>query len=258
MKKTIICFSLLAAAMLFAAACSPAAKEERPVQISAGNIKVTATDAKGGAEAVRAIIERERPVVDSVRRPLLGHAAKTHDKFRPESPLMNFAADALLHMARKKCPAENVDAAVTNIGGLRDIIRQGDVTFGSVYDVFPFENTLALVTLDGGQMLRLCREIAAVGGEAVSGLRLVISADKRLLSATVNGSPIDPARKYVIATSDYLSEGKDKLFVLKQGHAVKYESMVIRDLMVEYITSLEAEGKKLDSICDGRIAVEGR
>ena len=114
----------------------------------------------GGAGEVRAILERGRVAVDSIKRPVIGHASMKLEKYVPESPLMNFAADALLQTARE-CTGQHIDIAITNKGGLRSNINAGTVTFGDIYNVFPFENTLALLTLNGAQLMQLCREIYA-------------------------------------------------------------------------------------------------
>ena len=169
---------------------------------------------------------------------------------------MNFAADALLATAREHT-GQPVDIAITNKGGLRSNIEEGEITFGDVYNVFPFENTLALLTLNGEQLLQLCAEIASVGGEAISGLELVITKDGELLSAAVAGKPIDKNGSYRIATSDYLAQGNDKMTALALGTERDIRNDVtVRDLMVQYIKKMSAGGKALEAKCDGRITVE--
>lgn len=264
-------YSLLffATLLLFGlAACSPKSESsqgeqkgessppKRITSVAGGNVKVTAQERSDGAAEVRAILERGRVAVDSIKAPVIGSAAHSLEKYIPESPLMNFAADALLAMARE-VTGETVDIAITNKGGLRSNINAGTVTFGDIYNVFPFENTLALLTLNGEQLMQLCREIAAVGGEAVSGMRLVITPQGELVSVTVGGEPVEPSRCYRIATSDYLSQGNDKMTALALGTEREIKSSItIRDLMVRYVKSLDAKGVALSAECDGRITVK--
>lgn len=233
--------------------------ESQVVILGGGNVKVVEPYAVNESEtlaAVHAIVDKGRKAVDDIKRPVLGESAGPLEKFIPESPLMNFAADALLAMAQRYSSVP-VDVAITNKGGLRSNLPQGVITFGDIYNVFPFENTLAFLTLDGGQLLALCREIASVGGEAVSGMELVITPDGELVDAAVGGKPIEPSRKYRIATSDYLSQGNDKMTTLASGmDKVVREDAVIRDLMVQYVKELTARGKKLRAECDGRIKVK--
>ena len=206
--------------------------------------------------ALQSIVQKGREAIDDIKRPVIGEAALPLKKFIPESPLMNFAADALYVMAQRYSNVP-IDIAITNKGGLRSDLPQGTITFGDIYNVFPFENTLAMLTLDGGQLQQLCREIASVGGEAVCGLELQITPDGDLLEATVRGKAIDPAKNYRIATSDFLSQGNDKMTALALGVDRDVRSDVtIRDLMVQYIKELASKGKKLTAKCDGRIKVK--
>lgn len=252
MKKTIL---LSVPLLLFILVVSCTRRKEL-VSVEGGNVKVEAILCQDGAAEVRAILERGRLAVDSIKRPVIGEAAVALEKYIPESPLMNFAADALLVMARE-VTGERVDVAITNKGGLRSNIPAGTITFGDIYNVFPFENTLALLTLSGEQLIQLCREIASVGGEAIAGMRLVITKQGELVSATVDGKPVEAARSYRVATSDYLSQGNDKMTALALGTERDIRNDVtVRDLMVQYIKKMNAGGKALEAKCDGRITFE--
>ena len=246
--------SYLAITLLVAAICSCAPKEQT-LRIEAGNIKVTAIESNDGVAEVRAILERDKAYIDSIKSPVLGEAAVALEKYIPESPLMNFAADALMEMAQLHSK-EKVDIALTNKGGLRSNIAAGTITFGDVYNVFTFENRLAYLTLTGEQLTQLCREIAKVGGEAISGMRLTITKDGELVSATVGGKAIVPQVTYRIATLDYLSQGNDNLTVLAGGADLEITKHLLRDLMVEYIKIETAEGRKINAACDGRITIK--
>lgn len=249
MKHSYLVITLLAAAL-----CSCTQKEQT-LRIEAGNIKVTAIENNSGAAEVRAILERNKAYVDSIKSPVLGEAAVALEKYIPESPLMNFAADALMEMAQLHSE-QKIDIAITNKGGLRSNIAAGTVTFGDVYNVFTFENRLALLTLTGEQLTLLCKEIAKVGGEAISGMRLEITKDGKLVDATVNGKAIEPQATYGIATLDYLAQGNDNLTTLAQGTDLEVTKLLLRDLMVEYIKKETANGRKISATCDGRITVK--
>lgn len=246
--------SYLAITLLAAALCSCTQKEQT-LRIEAGNIKVTAIENNSSAAEVRAILERNKAYVDSIKSPVLGEAAVALEKYIPESPLMNFAADALMEMAQLHSE-QKIDIAITNKGGLRSNIAAGTVTFGDVYNVFTFENRLALLTLTGEQLTLLCKEIAKVGGEAISGMRLEITKDGKLVDATVNGKAIEPQATYRIATLDYLAQGNDNLTTLAQGADLEVTKLLLRDLMVEYIKKETANGRKISAACDGRITVK--
>ncbi len=227
--------------------------------IGGGSVKVVESserDTDSSISDVQAIVAKGRETIDDIKRPVIGEAAVSLKKYIPESPLMNFAADALFVMAQRysKVP---LDIAITNKGGLRSDLPQGAITFGDIYNVFPFENTLAMLALDGEQLLQLCREIASVGGEAVCGLELVITPEGDLVEALVRGKAIEPSRVYRIATSDYLSQGNDRMTALALGIDREIRNdITIRDLMVQYIKELASKGEKLSAECDGRIKVK--
>ena len=249
MKHTFSAITLLAALLC---SCTP---KEQTLRIEAGNIKVTAIEKNDGAAGVRAILERDKAYIDSIKSPVLGKAAVTLEKYIPESPLMNFAADALMKMAQLHSK-QKVDIALTNKGGLRSNIAAGTITFGDIYNVFTFENRLAFLTLTGEQLTQLCKEIAKVGGEAISGMRLVITKEGELVSATVGGKAIEPQKAYRIATLDYLSQGNDNLTTLAQGTDLEITGYLLRDLMVEYIKKETAGGRKISAECDGRTTIK--
>jgi 2',3'-cyclic-nucleotide 2'-phosphodiesterase (5'-nucleotidase family) len=249
MKHSYLAITLLAAALC---SCTP---KEQTLHIEAGNIKVTAIDSSDGASEVRAILERDKAYIDSIKRPVLGETTVALEKYIPESPLMNFAADALMEMAQLHSK-EKIDIALTNKGGLRSNIAAGTITFGDIYNVFTFENRLAFLTLTGEQLTQLCREIAKAGGEAISGMRLAITKNGELVSATVDGKAIEPQKAYRIATLDYLSQGNDNLTTLAQGTDLEITGYLLRDLMVEYIKNETANGRKISAACDGRITIK--
>lgn len=230
--------------------------EKRLTAIEAGNIPVTQIKKENGAVEIREILEKSRAAVDSIKAPVIGSAAMELAVYPPESPLMNFAADALRSMAQRHSDIA-IDIAITNKGGLRSTLQEGEITFGDIYNVFPFENTLALLTLNGEELMQLFTEIAKVKGEAISGAKLVITTDGKLVAATINNEEIKPEKEYRIATSDYLAQGNDKLYTLGKGrNKVIKSDITIRDLMIQHIAELHSKGEAVKAHIDGRISVK--
>lgn len=120
-------------------------------------------------------------------------------------------------------------------------------------EIAPFENRLCILSLDGRKLTELMEQIAAVGGEGISGARLVIMGDGRLLRAEVGGKPIDPNGIYVISTLDYLAEGNDKMYALKDNLSKKVTNIAVRDLIMESIRRTAAQGDKITARMEGRI-----
>jgi 2',3'-cyclic-nucleotide 2'-phosphodiesterase (5'-nucleotidase family) len=197
-------------------------------------------------------------MVDSAMGPVVGRSAKYMTAQRPEGTLSNLLADIMVWAAKDY--GEQADLGVYNMGGVRADLPKGDVTYGDVLDIAPFENKIAFTTLSGSDLMALFRQMAAVGGEGVShSVRLVITADEQLVSATVGGQPVDPARDYRIVTIDYLLGGNDKLDAFKRGRNVnspQEESNNSRYVIMNFFREMSKQGRLVDAEIEGRITVK--
>ena len=81
------------------------------------------------------------------------------------------------------------DIGLCNIGGLRSTMPKGKVTYGDVLEIAPFENRLCILSLDGRKLTELMEQIAAVGGEGISGARLVITGGRASSACRGRGKP---------------------------------------------------------------------
>lgn len=196
--------------------------------------------------------------VDSIMSPVVGKAARYMAAFEPESPLSNLLPDILMWAG--KSYGEKPDFAVYNIGGMRAAFAEGDVTVGDVLDVAPFENKICFVTLTGGKVMELFGQITANGGEGVSReVRMRITEDGRLQSASVGGKDIDPAAEYRIATIDFVAQGNDNMDAFKSGTDVnspREERNNVRYVIMDYFREKAAQGLAVDSKVEGRIVME--
>ena len=102
-----------------------------------------------------AIIHAMEPALQRVRElqaTPLGVSLERPDsssRRRLGSPLGNLFAEAL----RDAVPGADV-AAINNAGRLWADLPDGPITFGQLYDVFPFDNRLVRVTLSGAELAR--------------------------------------------------------------------------------------------------------
>ena len=134
-----------------------------------------------------------------------------------------------------------------NMGGIRNLLNEGEITIESVYEITPFENKLAIVALKGSDLLELFSQMAGVHGEGISGAKLIISEEGELLDAKVGGKNIEPE-------NDYLAEGNDRLEAFKRATAkIEPENATLRDLFIEYVKQCEAKGKAVEAQTEGRI-----
>lgn len=195
--------------------------------------------------------------VDSMMSPVVGLSAKSMSAYRPESPLSNLLADITVWAGKKF--NEKPVIGVYNIGGIRASLAEGNVTYGNVLEIAPFENKICFLTLSGENLLALFRQMAAAGGEGVSkGVELVITADGKLKSAKLHGKAIVPGASYRIATIDYLAEGNDKMeaFKLKTDlNAPTGAENNSREIIIGYFEAMKKQDKVVDSDIEGRIKV---
>ena len=214
-------------------------------------IEVTSElDAKPDSQAL-AIIAPYKVSVDSVMSPVLGMSRVAMNPNRPESLLSNWAADVMVEGSTATgLPA--ADMGLVNIGGLRNNMPKGIVRKGDIILISPFENSLVVLEMKGKDLLNLMQNIAAVGGEGVSSsVRLVISKDGKLISATINGENISHKRSYTVATLDYLAEGNDKMYALKKAKKRHEIGLKTRDAMIESII----KHRIIDAKMEGRITI---
>ena len=183
---------------------------------------------------------------------IVGYSEAEYDKYRPESPLSNFAADVVRAVAEKKT-GEKVDVSLMNFGGIRTSLPKGAVRVYDIYSIFPFDNYLVTFDIKGSDLRRfLERMIERRRVEALSGVEMVITGNKadKLL---VGGAPIDDQRVYKFATINFLMDGGDGVVLSDVAFNIKETDMWVRDVIVEYLKAQMARGEKIDLKTDGRV-----
>jgi 5'-nucleotidase/UDP-sugar diphosphatase len=171
-----------------------------------------------------------------------------------ECPLGNLVADAMLAAPSGDRPAE---ASMHNNSGLRARIPAGPITYGQLYQALPFENVIASIDIKGDAILAILERTVAGrrGNMVVAGMTYEFDYGKapgsRLLSATIGGKPIDPARVYRINTIDYLATGGDGQTTFTQGKIVTLGDRVA-DVVAGYIKSNSPVNPKVE----GRIVAK--
>lgn len=172
-------------------------------------------------------------------------------KKQPEGLLGNFVADLVL----KKGSAyysQPIDICLLNNGGLRTALPQGEITRGKIYELMPFENELVVITLSSEKTRLMFEYLANTGGAPVAGIKMAIE-NNQPAKVLINGEPFDSTRTYKVVTSDYLANGGDKYFFLKDPLKREPLKVKIRDAIIEYIMQEKLQGRTLSSQYDGRI-----
>ena len=258
MKKKRFCYLLLP--LLLVASCK---SHYEVASIQRSRIVVDSRyDAQPNAQAAE-FLKPYKHIVDSVMGPVVGRSAKYMTAKRPEGTLSNLLSDIMVWAAKDY--GEQVDFGVYNMGGVRADLPKGVITYGDVLDIAPFENKIAFTTLTGSDVMELFREMADADGEGVShAVRLVIHGDASqkklsLVSATINGEPVDPQREYRIVTIDYLLGGTDKMSTFKKGYNINSPQDVSnnsRFVIMNYFREMDRQGKVVDAEIEGRVVID--
>ena len=167
-----------------------------------------------------------------------------------ESELGNLTADALRQ-------ATGADVAVVNGGNLRTSLPAGKITKGAVLDVFPFNNRVLTLAVDGKtlkSMLELSVQYlpAAFGGFLdVSGMTFTVDtkapAGQRVSEVKVQGQPLAESKNYMVAVNGFTAFGGDGYEMLK-GAQLKGDFGSLEDIFVEYLQKNGLQGIEVGRI----------
>jgi 2',3'-cyclic-nucleotide 2'-phosphodiesterase (5'-nucleotidase family) len=142
--------------------------------------------------------------------------------------------------------AGKADVAVTNNGGIRADLPAGTATYGRIFEVQPFANTLHRYTLRGSALRAYLEKL--VGGRTpprvhVSGVTLAYDpqrpAGQRIVSARLaNGREIADAAQYTLVMNNFMASGGDGLAL--GADALRSEPLPIIDLdaLIDYLEQL--------------------
>ncbi|KYD30648.1 5'-nucleotidase [Geobacillus sp. B4113_201601] len=190
---------------------------------------------------IRALVEKYEAKVAPLVNQVVGTAAETitdEQNASGESALGNLIADA-------QRAAMNTDFAFMNPGGIRADIEQGEVTWGELYNVQPFNNQLVKMTLTGAQIRELLNQQwqpTKTRMLQISGLRYTWSASRPAGNKVVDiqlpdGTPLNPNGEYTVTVNSFLADGGDGFTVLTQG-TNREVGPVDLDALVSYIRGL--------------------
>jgi 5'-nucleotidase len=185
------------------------------------------------------------------------------------------------------------DLAITNSLGVRADFEKGPLTVEQMFNVFPFENTIALIYLSGSEIQetldfvsrksaeRGCRTQAQVAGitfdmvcsgecpesefgSTACAKNIYLGDDCR------NGNPdgpIDPTAcpplvptgLYKVAVNDYIARGGSGFDALKRNTSKQFTTISLRDALVDFLRSQPICGEEVvDSTADTELPLEER
>lgn len=102
--------------------------------------------------------------------------------------------------------------AYYNSGGIRDVIRKGPVTARHIWNIEPFSNELVTLTAKGAVIKILLKE------EESQAKRIATLEDEKV---------------YTMGTNSFVSEQAEK--TMGDAVVVKYQNVLVRDILIEYV-----------------------
>jgi 5'-nucleotidase len=188
-----------------AESCQPGDYEGSPVHASGAVAELNAT----------AFAVAERKGTESLNVEVLRPLPHNRKK---ETALGNLLADLM----RASRPS---DVAMINGGGMRAALPAGLLTYGRLYETFPFDNAFASLRLPAGEFRHLLARSLGHAGSLVSlsGLRVHATCEKGAVEATLtrpDGSAVRDEEVLAVATTDFLATGGDGFFA---GAKIDYE-----------------------------------
>ncbi len=219
----------------------------RPAKVAYKLIPVDETVAEDPDMA--AWIKPYKAGVDSAMNVVIGQAADDFTNSSPtrgESTLGNLVADVLRLYT-------GADVGLQNAGGIRTALPKGPIKAGDIYTMLPFDNEVVKIELSGAQLMEVFDFIAGKGGKGgrgqISGA-VFVGTREGARDVTVGGKPLDPARTYTLATTDFLASGGDAFEMLARGRISPVGNGVfLRDAMISYIK----EHGPIKPVLDGRL-----
>ncbi len=161
-------------------------------------------------EVIVAIAERAAARVNETKREKIGVYLETPITLdgRPESALGNLVTDALLE-------SSDADVAIHNVsGGIRANLPRGELTYGSLFRVFPFDNRLVILDISGADLRRIiARQVHNDGRRAgFSGMRVFVDCNNDQMRVTMllaDGREIQDDDSIKVVATDFLALGGD-------------------------------------------------
>ena len=172
----------------------------------------------------------------------------------PESALSNWFVDIVIAKTAELA-GKPVHFGVTNFGGIRANMPQGDVILDDLLSMFPFKNSLVYLEMKGSTIRGILEKMAATRFQVVGGVRAVVE-DKKLVSAEIGGEPIDDDKVYGVATISFLLKGGDGITMEDGALTVQDFGIDIIDAVLEHVYAETAAGRPIAPKADGRVVIK--
>lgn len=201
------------------------------------------------------LVDRYKGSLDSEMSVVIGNSTEFMPYKRPESLLTNLTSDVMREYGNKHI-TKGADIGIMNVNGHRASMPKGEITMGNLFEIYSFDNTITFLELKGEDLSKIFDAYARKGGAGISSNAHLVIKDRNIVTATLDGKPIDKNKIYSVVTLDYLADGNDGMAAFKNALKTHDTGITLRDIMIEYVREQTAQGKDISSVEDGRIIIE--
>ncbi|MEQ1603514.1 MAG: 5'-nucleotidase C-terminal domain-containing protein [Pyrinomonadaceae bacterium] len=228
---------------------------------------IPVTDKIADAPEFAPVIEKYKGLLDQLAAPV-GSTTERLDALSISSRTMetnigNFIADSYRN-------AGKADIGFVNGGSIRaDLVYEpGILTKRDVLSILPFNNPIVKVELTGKVLKQILEHGTARSGPGedsepgrfpqVSGIKFIYDPKKpagsRVVAVTVAGQPLDDAKTYTLATSDFLvSRGGDGYTMFKDAKVISSAANAPKDSDAFEAAIRIAPNSTISPVVEGRI-----
>jgi 5'-nucleotidase len=189
-------------------------------------------------EGVVAVAERAARLADEQQARSLGVVLEAPFPLGRdmESALFNLFTESLLESVEADVVMHNVR------GGLRKGLPAGELNFGAVYEMFPFDNIVTILDVSGRDLRKVMQQQSGQWRRVgFAGMRVYVDCsgttpDVRMISAS--GREILDEDRVMLAVNDYLALGGDGILepiIPEGGFELRFEQPRTRDVFVEWL-----------------------
>ncbi|MCR4891229.1 MAG: bifunctional metallophosphatase/5'-nucleotidase [Lachnospiraceae bacterium] len=233
-------------------------------------------------EKVSALVEEEKSVFEAKLNEKVGKTdfdllAKTEDGGwlirNNETNLGDLVADAFQYVT-------GADCVIVNSGSIRDDVEKGEISYGSLLKVCPFNTELCVFNVTGQELLDALEYGLAFfpddfgGFLQVSGITFDVDLDKdpgvevdadsmfvgfrnderRVSNVKVQGKPLDPQKTYKVGSGKYVLIDKGDGYTMFKGDKVDLDkNYVDLEALLAYFQSFEGNVPAEYAESQGRI-----
>lgn len=198
---------------------------------------------KGTVRKVASLMLGAQPAMADVKK-VVGYSTRVMVRKKPECELYDWFIDELMR-ATADSTGKKIDIGISNRGGIRIDMPAGEILCDDIQSMFPFKNNLCYVALYGRDVRAILDQMAATSFQILGGVK-VVAKNGKIVSATVNGEPLDDDKVYGVATINFLLDGGDGYSVGKNAVETIFCNGWLYDTMIAYVKSLTAAGKPVE------------